>query len=143
MDRNEMLNILNGMSERCLMRGMISTLDDAKLLCDTFDRFYNNDYTNDKEYSQDILYLYDLATKLHESGNTSLEESYSIYNAILSADKVDFVETDRHTPVELEEDKDVDKESVVIVKPVKIKGNKSKKIKEDEGLVNISEINIS
>ena len=143
MDRNEMLNILNGMSERCLMRGMISTLDDAKLLCDTFHRFYNNDYTNDKEYSQDILYLYDLATKLHESGNTSLEESYSIYNAILSADKVDFVETDRLIPVELEEDKDVDKESVVLVKPVKIKGNKSKKIKEDEGLVNISEINIS
>lgn len=143
MDRNEMLNILNGMSERCLMRGMISTLDDAKLLCNTFDRFYNNNYTNDKEYSQDILYLYNLATKLHESGNTSLEESYSIYNAILSADKVDFVETDRFIPVELEEDKDVDKESVVIVKPVKIKGNKSKKIKEDEGLVNISEINIT
>ena len=143
MDRNEMLNILNGMSERCLMRGMISTLDDAKLLCDTFDRFYNNDYTNDKEYSQDILYLYDLATKLHESGNTSLEESYSIYNAILSADKVDFVETDRHISVGLEEDKDVDKESVVIVKPVKIKGNKSKKTKDDEGLVNISEIDVS
>ena len=138
-----MLNILNGMSERCLMRGMISTLDDAKLLCDTFDRFYNNDYTNDKEYSQDILYLYDLATKLHESGNTSLEESYSIYNAILSADKVDFVETDRHISVGLEEDKDVDKESVVIVKPVKIKGNKSKKTKDDEGLVNISEIDVS
>lgn len=143
MDRNEMLNILNGMSERCLMRGMITTLDDAKLLCDTFDRFYNNDYTNDKEYSQDILYLYDLATKLHESGNTSLEESYSIYNAILSADKVDFVETDLHIPVDLEEDKGVDKESVVIVKPVKIKRNKSKKTKDDEGVVDISDIVIS
>lgn len=143
MERNEMLDILNGMCERCLMKGMILTLDDAKLLCDTFDRFYNSDYINDKEYSQDILYLYDLATKLHESGNTSLGESYSIYSALLHADKVDFVETDRLIPVELEEDKDVDKESVVIVKHVKTKGNKSKKIKEDEGLVNISEIDIS
>lgn len=143
MDRNEIHNILNGMCERCLMRGMISTLDDAKLLCDTFDRFCNNDYTNDKEYSQDILYLYDLATKLHESGNTSLGESYSIYSALLHIDKVDFVETDRLIPVELEEDKDVDKESVVVVKPVKIKRNKSKKTKDDEGVVDISDIVIS
>lgn len=92
MDRGEMIDILNGMCERCLMTGMISTLKDAKTLYEVFERFCNNNYENDVEYSNDILYLYKMSVKLHESGNTSLEESYSIYNAILFADKVEFVE---------------------------------------------------
>lgn len=92
MDRNEIVDILNGMCERCLIRGLISTLDDVKTLYDVFDRFRKNRYTNDVDYSNDIVYLYNLGVKLHESGNTSLEESYSIYSAILSADRVDFVE---------------------------------------------------
>ena len=87
-----MIDVLNGMCERCLMKGMITTLDDAKILCEVFDRFYQMDYKNDEEYSNDILYLYNLGMKLHESGHTSLEESYSIYSAILSADKIDFVD---------------------------------------------------
>lgn len=93
MERNEMINILNGMCERCLVKGMLPTLMEAKTLCDTFDRFRNNNYTDDEEYSRDIFYLYNLATKLHENRCTSLEESYSIYNAILAADRVDFVES--------------------------------------------------
>ena len=93
MDRNEIVDILNGMCERCLIRGLISTLDDVKTLYDVFDRFRKNRYTNDGDYSNDIIYLYNLGVKLHESGNTSLEESYSIYSAILSADRVDFVES--------------------------------------------------
>lgn len=93
MDRHEIVDILNGMCERCLIRGLISTLDDVKTLYDVFDRFRKNRYTNDVDYSNDIVYLYNLGVKLHESGNTSLEESYSIYSAILSADRVDFVET--------------------------------------------------
>ena len=68
-------------------------MDDVKTLYDVFDRFRKNRYTNDVDYSNDIVYLYNLGVKLHESGNTSLEESYSIYSAILSADRVDFVET--------------------------------------------------
>jgi hypothetical protein len=92
MERNEMIDILNGMCERCLIKGIITTLYESKELCEVFDRFSNNFYTDDEQYSGDILYLYNLATKLHQSGNTSLEESYSIYNAILSADRVDFVE---------------------------------------------------
>lgn len=142
MDRNEILNILNGMGERCLMKGMISTLDDAKLLCDIFDRFYNNDYANDKEYSQDILYLYNLATKLHESGNTSLEESYSIYSALLSADSVDFVEIDNHEENELNEVEHIVEETKVIIDPIKLKKN-NKKTKDDDGVVDISDIVIS
>lgn len=146
MDRNEILNILNGMSERCLMKGMISTLDDAKLLCDTFDRFYNNDYANDKEYSQDILYLYNLATKLHESGNTSLEESYSIYSALLSADSVDFVEIDdsveNHEENELNEVEHIVEETKVNINPIKLKKN-NKKTKDDDCVVDISDIVIS
>jgi hypothetical protein len=94
MERNEMIDILNGMCERCLMKGMITTLDEAKELCEIFDRFRNISYANDEEYSADIVYLYNLAVKLHESGHTLLEESYSIYNAILTADKVDFVGSD-------------------------------------------------
>lgn len=128
-----MLDILNGMCERCLMKGMITTLGDAKLLCNTFDRFCNNNYTNDVEYSQDILYLYDLATKLHESGNTSLGESYSIYRAILAADKVDFVETE---PI-LDEVDSVVGESIVKVESKKLK--RSDKSKTND-VVDISDI---
>jgi hypothetical protein len=128
MERNEMIDILNGMCERCLMKGIITTLDDAKEICEVFDRFRNRKYTNDNEYSGDIVYLYNLATKLHVSGNTSLEESYSIYNAILSADNIDFVETS---------DVVVD-DKVVEVKPSKIK--KSKKSKENNGVIDISDI---
>jgi hypothetical protein len=124
MERIEMIDILNGMCERYLMNGMLTTLDEAKILCDVFDRFRNNNYKNDEEYSQDILYFYNLAVKLHESGNTSLEESYSIYNAILTADRIDFVETEDTTVKKIE--------------PVKIK--KNKKQKEDEGIVDIFDI---
>lgn len=125
-----MIDILNGMCERCLMKGMISTLDGAKTLCDTFDRFKNKKYKNDEEYSKDILYLYDLAINLHESGHTSLGESYSIYSALLEADRVDFVEINEH----IEEDN-------IVVEPVKLKrGNKNK---STEGIVNISDIVVS
>ena len=134
-----MINILNGMCERCLMKGMISTIDDAKILCDTFDRFRNTNYTNDEEYSRDILYLYDLATKLHESGNTSIGESYSIYSALLHADTVDFVEVE---PVETKVNETIE-ESVVKVEPVKIKRNSGKKSKSNDGVVDISEIVVS
>lgn len=127
MERNEMIDILNGMCERCLMNGMLPTLNEAKTLCEVFDRFRNNSYTNDEEYSSDIVYFYNLAKRLHESGNTSLEESYSIYNAILTADRIDFVETDNHI-----------EEEVIKIEPVKIK--KSKKQKEDDGVVDITEI---
>lgn len=127
MERNEMMDILNGMCERCLMKGFLPTLNEAKILCDTFDRFRNNNYTSDGEYSQDILYFYNLARKLHESGNTSLEESYSIYNAILTADRIDFVETD--IPVKEEE--------IIKIEPIKIKRTKKK---EDVGVVDISDI---
>lgn len=127
MERIEMIDILNGMCERCLMKGFLPTLNEARILCDTFDRFRNNNYINDEEYSQDILYFYNLARKLHESGNTSLEESYSIYNAILTADKIDFVETD--IPVKEEE--------IIKIEPIKIKKTKKK---EDIGVVDISDI---
>lgn len=93
MERKEIIDILNGMCERCLMKGLIKSLDDARKLYDVFNRFRNNGYSRDDEYSGDILYLYNLATELHKSGNTSLEESYSIYNAILAADRIDFVKT--------------------------------------------------
>lgn len=125
-----MIDILNGMCERCLMKGIVPTLDDAKILYDTFDRFRNNRYMNDEEYTGDISYLYNLAMNLHESGNTTLGESYSIYAALLAADKIDFVETDM--PIEEE----------IIVEPVKIK--RSKKVKtEEEGVVDISDITMS
>lgn len=137
MERNEMIDILNGMCERCLMNGMLPTLNEAKTLCEVFDRFCNNGYTNDEEYSSDIVYLYDLARKLHDSGNTSLGESYSIYSAILAADKIDFVETDEPLlPMTLDEHP-VEPENIVEVKPVKIKRNKKK---EDDGVVDISDI---
>ena len=128
MERIEMLDILNGMCERCLMKGIITTLDEAKLLCEVFDRFRNKKYTNDKEYSGDVVYLYDLAVKLHNGGYTSLEESYSIYNAILSADRIDFVETDN-----------LNDDNIVKAEPVKIK--RTNKVKsEDSGVVDITDI---
>ena len=126
LERKKMLDILRAMCERCLMKGLIQALDEAKELYEVFDRFRNNNYKNDEEYSQDILYFYNLAVKLHESGNTSLEESYSIYNAILTADRIDFVETE-YTTVEK-------------IEPVKNK--KTKKQKEDEGIVDISDIKV-
>ena len=124
MERIKMINILNGMCERCLMNGMLPTLDEAKTLCDVFDRFSNNNYKNDEEYSQDILYFYNLAVKLHESGNTSLEESYSIYNAILTADRIDFVETEDSTVKKIE--------------PVKNKKTNKSNVKD--GVVDTSDI---
>lgn len=138
MERNEMIDILNGMCERCLMNGMLPTLDEAKTLCDVFDRFRNNRYINDEEYSIDIVYLYNLARRLHESGNTSLEESYSIYSAILAADKIDFVETDEPLLAMTLDEHPVGTENVVEVKPVKIK--RSKKSKKEDGVVDISDI---
>ena len=128
MERNEIIDILKGMCERCLMKGVIQTLDDAKEIYDVFDRFRNNNYKNDEEYSGDILYFYNLAKKLHESGNTSLEESYSIYNVILTADKIDFVET-----------KEPVTEDIIEVEPVKLKRSK-KSNKADDGIVDISDI---
>lgn len=139
MERNEIIDVLNGMCERCLMRGIISTLDEAKTLCEVFDRFRNNSYTNDEVYSSDIMHLYNLAGKLHESGNTSLEESYSIYSAILAADKIDFVETDEPLLAMSLDEHPVESESIVEVKPVKIKRSKKK---EDEGVVDISEMTV-
>ena len=139
MERNEIIDVLNGMCERCLMKGIISTLDEAKTLCEVFDRFRNNSYTNDEEYSSDIVYLYNLAGNLHGSGNTSLEESYSIYSAILAADKIDFVETDEPLLAMTLDEHPVESENIVEVKPVKIKRNKKK---EDEGVVDISEITV-
>ena len=124
MEREEMLDILNGMCERLLMKGVIETLGDAKMLYDVFDRLRTNNYTNDDEYSNDILYLYNLATKLHNGGYTSLEESYSIYSAILHADMVDFVETNVEDVVEKE--------------PVKLK--RSKRSKVNDGVIDVSDI---
>lgn len=132
-----MLDILNGMCERCLMNGLIQTLVDVRKLCDVCDRFFNNNYINDEEYSGDILYFYDLATKLHKNGHTSLEESYSIYSAILHADKIDFVETDEPLLEMTLVEHPVESENVVKANPVKIKRSKKK---EDEGVVDISDI---
>ena len=140
MERNEIIDILNGMCERCLMKGMLPTLDEAKTLCDVFDRFRNNSYTNDEEYSKDIVYLYDLARKLHESGNTSLEESYSIYSAILAADKIDFVETDESLLSMTLDQHPIESENIVEVKPVKNKHKR--KSKDDDGVVDISDITL-
>ena len=119
-----MLDILKAMCERCLMKGLIQTLDEAKELYEVFDRFRNSNYINDEEYSGDIFYLYNLAKKLHISGNTSLEESYSIYNAILTADRIDFVETEDSTVKKIE--------------PVKNKKTNKSNVKD--GVVDISDI---
>lgn len=154
MERKEIIDTLNGMCERCLIKGLIQSLDDARKLYDVFDRFRNNGYVRDDEYSDDILYFYNLATELHKSGNTSLEESYSIYNAILAADNIDFVETDDNADVEhISEEKIVKVEPVVIekekdvdVEPVKVKRSKSSRSKkvnaEDVGVIDISDISI-
>jgi hypothetical protein len=115
MDRKEMIDILNGMCERCLMKGVITTLNEAKSMCEVFDRFSKNNYENDGEYTEDILYLYNLASVLHNGGHTSLGESYSIYNAILTADNIDFVESNK--PIE---------ESFNEIKAVKLKNNRNK-----------------
>ena len=148
MERGEIIDVLKGMCERCLIKGIISTLEDAKEIYDVFDRFSTNNYKNDEEYSDDILYLYNLAVKLHKSGNTLLEESYSIYNAILCADNVDFVETDKHNddsiitqkPVELKSINDDD----ITQKPVKNKKNKKLKVEEvEQNVIDISDISIS
>jgi hypothetical protein len=137
MERNEMIDILKGMCERCLKNGMLPTLNEAKTLCEVFNRFCNNNYTNDEEYSSDIMYLYNLAGKLHVSGNTSLEESYSIYSAILAADKIDFVETDEPLLAMTLDEHPVESENIVEVKPVKIKRSKKK---DGEDVVDISDI---
>ena len=130
MERSEMINILNGMCERCLMKGLLPTLIEAKTLCDTFERFRNSDYTNDEEYSRDVLYFYNLAIKLHDGGYTSLGESYSIYSAILNADNISFIEKNVSNVNES-----------VNVEPTKPKRNK--KSKENNGVVDMSDIVIS
>ena len=144
MERGEIIDVLKGMCERCLIKGVISTLDDAKKIYDVFDRFSTNNYKNDEEYSDDILYLYNLAVKLHKSGNTLLEESYSIYNAILCADNVDFVETDKHNDDNIITQKPVELKSInddITQKPVKNK--RGKKVKnEDVGVIDISGISL-
>lgn len=127
MERNEMIGVINGMCNRYLKMGFISTLEDAKILCEVFDRFRNINYTNDDEYSNDIMHFYNLAVSLHNNGHTTLEESYSIYNALLSADGVDFVEVNES----------VDEETVK-VEPVKIKRRDISKIENTEN--DISEI---
>lgn len=132
MERGEIIDVLKGMCERCLIKGIISTLEGAKEIYDVFDRFSTNNYKNDKEYSDDILYLYNLAVKLHKSGNTLLEESYSIYNAILCADNVDFVETDKHND-----------DSIITQKPVKNKRSKKLKVEVEQNVIDISDISIS
>ena len=152
MERKEIIDILNGMCERCLMKGLIKSLDDARKLYDVFNRFRNNGYVKDEEYSGDILYLYNLATELHKSGNTSLEESYSIYNAILAADNIDFVETD----IDIS-DIDNNVENIIKVEPIEIKRDdikdepkknnsskksRSKKSKVEDGVIDISEIGV-
>ena len=138
MERNEIIDVLNGMCERCLMKGIITTLDDAKTLYEVFDRFQQSNYKNDEEYSSDILYLYNLGVKLHASGNTSLEESYSIYSAILAADKIDFVESESFESVEPIVVKHQNED-----KPKTDKIKRSKKTKEDVGVVDISDIVVS
>ena len=122
-----MIGVINGMCNRYLKMGFISTLEDAKILCEVFDRFRNINYTNDDEYSNDIMHFYNLAVSLHNNGHTTLEESYSIYNALLSADGVDFVEVNES----------VDEETVK-VEPVKIKRRDISKIENTEN--DISEI---
>ena len=144
MERGEIIDILKGMCERCLIKGLIQSLDDARKLYDVFDRFNNNGYVSDDEYSDDILYFYNLATKLHKSGNTSLEESYSIYSAILAADNVDFVETDKHNDDSIIKQNPVELKSInddITQKPIKNK--RSKKVKdEDVGVIDISDISL-
>ena len=140
MEREEMLYILNGMCERSLMNGLIKTLEGAKTIYSVFNRFSSNNYINDKEYSDDILYFYNLAVELHTKGYTSLEESYSIYNAILCADRVDFVDTSNSVQFDID-DIEQDETEVIKGKPVKIK--KNKKHVEDDVVIDISDIVVS
>ena len=152
MERKEIIDVLNGMCERCLIKGLIQSLDDARKLYDVFNRFRNNGYVKDEEYSEDILYLYNLATELHKSGNTSLEESYSIYSAILASDNIDFVETD----IDIS-DIGNNVENIIKVEPIEIeredikdepkkynisKKSRSKKSKGEDDVIDISEITI-
>ena len=146
MERGEIIDVLKGMCERCLIKGIISTLEGAKEIYDVFDRFSTNNYKNDEEYSDDILYLYNLAVKLHKSGNTLLEESYSIYNAILCADNVDFVETDNHNDDNIITQKPVELKSInddITQKPVKNKRSKKLKVEVEPNVIDISDISIS
>lgn len=146
MERVEIIDVLKGMCERCLIKGIISTLEDAKEIYDVFDRFSTNNYKNDEEYSDDILYLYNLAVKLHKSGNTLLEESYSIYNAILCADNVDFVETDKHNDDSIITQKSVELKSInddITQKSVKNKRSKKLKVEVEPNVIDISDISIS
>lgn len=131
MERIEMINILNGMCERCLMKGILTTLDDVKELYDTFDRFRNNYYEDDEKYSSDIMYFYRLANELHDSGNTSLVESHSIFSAILAADNVDYVDSNKHN----------DYESVEVISPVVIDVESSESFTNQNG--NDSVVDIS
>ncbi len=129
MEKKEIIDILNGMCERCLIKGLIQSLDDARNLYDVFNRFRNNGYTKDEEYSRDIVYLYNLSVKLHDSGYTSLEESYSIYSAILAADKIDFVEIDEPLLEMTLDEHPVESENIVESKPVKSSVVKRKRLK--------------
>ena len=124
MERIDIINVFNGMCERCLIKGIIKTLDEAKSLCEVFDRFNKNNYKNDIEYTDDITYLYNLAVKLHESGNTSLGESYSIYGALLAADNVDFIEFNNVDNAEKNVDNVDNAEKIVKVEPIKLKKSK-------------------
>lgn len=129
MEIEKIIDIFNGICERCLSQGIIHTLEESKILCDTFDRFKNKKYKNDEEYSRDILFFYNLSVKLHESGNTSLEESYSIYTALLESDRIDFIETDNQI-------------NGVIIESVNI-DSCNNEYKEDDGIVDISDIVMS
>jgi hypothetical protein len=65
-----------------------------------------------------------------ESGHMLFQESYSLYNAILSADRIDFVETDVS----------VVEERIIKQEPVKIKKCKKSKANEDIDVVDVSDI---
>ena len=78
--------------------------------------------------------------KLHKSGHTSLEESYSIYSAVLAADKIDFVENEKFETVE---PNTIDNHIEDKPKTDKIKRTKKSKVKEDVGVVDISDIIVS
>ena len=96
----------------------------------TFEGVYSRTNCYEEELHEKADDLYDLAINLHGSGHTSLGESYSIYSALLEADKVDFVEINE--PIE---------EDIIVVEPVKLK--RGTKNKSTEGVVNISDIVVS
>lgn len=135
MERIEIINILNGMCERCIMKGILSTLDDVKELYDTFDRFRNNYYDDDEKYSSDIMYFYRLANELHDSGNTSLVESHSIFSAILAADNIDYVESNNHNVCE----------SMEVIPPIVIDVESSENFTNqncDDSVIGISDMEV-